>query len=126
MLSGYYVIIFALHYLSPLPIESNKYLCWRRDCSWPIADGEYIEGTDYGFYSHNNSDCTLCQTLCDLDPRCGAVNCAGKSEPPRLPRKTKLYGKGCMWWRVGACVDDYRTHTHEHQVKLGYLCYKGE
>ena len=101
---------------------SNEYLCWRRDCSSAINWGRYTEGTDYGFYSHNNSDCILCQQMCDLDPKCGAVNCAGKHE-----FGSKFDGKGCMWWRVGACVDDYETHVKPRDnANKGYLCYKGK
>ena len=60
--------------------------------------------------------------MCDLDPRCGAVNCAGKHEFGSI-----FDGKGCMWWRVGACVDDYETHVKPRDnANKGYLCYKGK
>ena len=32
---------------------------------------------------------------------------------------------GCLWWRKGACVDDYWVYD-KMDDEYGYTCYKGK
>ena len=81
----------------------------------------YEENKDYGFYSRNNSNCSECQHNCSLDQQCGAVRCDGTKDPEPSPSH---FSPGCLWWRKGACLDDYWIYS-KLDYKYGYTCYKG-
>jgi hypothetical protein len=45
---------------------------------------------DWGYFSKTEGDCAACQTLCDSDDNCGAVECNDGY---------------CSWWKVGLCPE---------------------
>ena len=48
------------------------------------------ENIDFGFYSKNHSNCSICREKCSSDTRCAAYECGGTN-------------KVCAWWADGQC-----------------------
>ena len=101
-------------YLGPEPNDGN-YDCKRQGC-WHNLPYEFDK--DYGYYSENDSNCTMCKEKCNNDPECGAIECGGDKDHTI-----------CAWWKFDKCTDknspEYFTYTLE-QYHHGYTCYKGK
>ena len=93
----------------------GEYQCKRQGC-W--LNPPYELDKDYGFYSENDSNCTMCKEKCNKDPECGAIECGGDKDHST-----------CAWWKFDKCTDknspDFFTYTPE-QYHYGYTCYKGK
>ena len=66
-------------------------MCSYKGCNWSTGE----EGTDWGYFSTTNGDCTYCTNECDKDETCEGVECGGSH---------------CSWWKNGKCDETYE-HT---------------
>ena len=105
-----YLITFNNYYI--------EYVCKRQGC----RIYKYKNASDYGFYSRNDSNCSLCQMKCSLKKNCGAVRCGGL-KAPETPNSDS--SPGCLWWRTDVCVDDYWVYDQK-DYEYGYTCYKSK
>ena len=67
----------------------QHYTCGNKHCSW----SNYIQNTDWGYYSNSNNDCEWCKSKCDYDANCIGVECGGSVNY-------------CSWWSRGKCETD--------------------
>ena len=78
----------------------------------------YTSEVEYGIYSRTNSNCSMCQELCNRDMNCGAVECGGDERHPM-----------CLWWKPGLCLDSnspgFSEYDADERNMYGSTCYKG-
>ena len=89
-----------------MSLDVGNYHCSKPTCPFK----NYVEGTDYGYYSKTNGDCESCRRKCNDDENCGAVEC-GRSI--------------CSWWRNGICnTDSERTWNRKNKNNGIKTCIK--
>ena len=101
-------------------IESiDRYLHSKGPASYMIyqSGDNKNENTDYGFYSKNHSNCSICRNKCSSDTRCGAYECGGTNNV-------------CAWWAVGQCSGRGSPNFFEYNettaIVFGVTCWKGK
>ena len=96
---------------------NGTYDCKRQGC-WLSAPYELDK--DYGFFSKDNSNCTICHDNCSQDPDCGAVECGGDTDDAPYHH--------CAWWKLNKCTDKNSPGFFSYEPNeyhYGYTCYKG-
>ena len=75
------------------------------------------ENIDFGFYSKNDSNCSICRDKCSSDNRCGAYECGGTNNI-------------CAWWAVGQCTargsPSFFEYNKTTSIMYGVTCWKGK
>ena len=73
-------------------------------CPW----SNYVNNTDWGYYSSTNGECLTCKERCSNDLKCGGIEC------------NRGY---CTWWKKGRCYTDHERTDDNANV---LTCLKGE
>ena len=69
-------------------LNLKTYKCFYKACSWETS----VRNIDWGYYSTENGNCSLCMDTCDKNLSCEAVECGDNY---------------CSWWKNGKCNDVY-------------------